>query len=70
MGVFFSVNNESLGLVSYEVHTDSNPTSADMLSYVDSIIHVHENNSFNGKWLIVATWEDVAEYFNSSNVRL
>ena len=56
---FIGANNASDGQVSYEIHNES--TSSDILSFVSSIINEHQNISFRGTWLIVATWENVTE---------
>ena len=56
---FISTTDPSSGLVSYEIHQGGN--SQDYLSYVSSIINLHENTSFTGTWLLVATWENVTD---------
>ena len=64
---FFSANEPTSGLVSYEIHYGT--TSRDILSFVSSIINEHRDIFFNATWLLVATWENVTQ-FGGDPVRL
>ena len=62
MAPFFSDVDISQGngLIDYEIHTDA--TSNSILSSIDELINCHLNTNFNGKWMLVATWDEVPPY--------
>ena len=67
---FFTDTDLSIGKghVFYEIHTDT--TSTEMFSSINSLINEHKQAQFDGKWLMVAKWEDVPPYGNLSIVRV
>ena len=54
------------GFIGYEIHTDS--TSPSLLSQVNSLISDRTATEFYGAWLLVATWDHVPPYGDSSIV--
>ena len=58
--------SRGVGQIIYENHTLS--TSKDLISKVDSIINKKTQANFKGKWMLVATWEDVPQYGSYYNI--
>ena len=54
---FFSRSVPESGLVRFEIH--SFPESHQIMCSVNSIINTHEDNTFSGKWLVVALWKNL-----------
>ena len=55
------------GQIVYELHTVT--TSQSILSEVNSLINEHMQTQFNGKWLLVATWDEVPAFGDYTIVR-
>ena len=49
-----------VGKIEYEIHTHA--TSNAILSDVNELINNCTEKNFTGDWMLVATWEDVAQY--------
>ena len=58
--------SEGVGQIDYEIHTEA--TSESILYEVNSLINEHAGTEFNGKWMLVATWDDVPPYGDTSVV--
>ena len=56
-----------IGGIDYELHTED--TSQSILSQVDSVINDHAGTNFNGRWMLVATWDNVPPFGDSTVVR-
>ena len=61
---FFSENDPSSGSISYEIHQGG--SSQTILSTVNQIVNQHTNASFNGSWVLVATWNNVQQNARSN----
>ena len=60
--------SDGVGRINYEVHTEF--TSEIILTEVNAIINEHTQANFTGFWLLVASWEDVPPFGDSSIVRI
>lgn len=58
--------SNGVGQINYEVHTDD--ISDSLLSQVNSLINDHAGTEFNGRWMLVATWDQVPPYQNPNIV--
>ena len=58
--------SRGVGQIIYENHTLS--TSKDLISRVDYIINEQTQANFKGKWMLVATWEDVPQFGSDYNI--
>ena len=58
--------SNGVGQINYEVHTDD--ISDSLLSQVNSLISDHAGTEFNGRWMLVATWDQVPPYQNPNIV--
>ena len=52
--------SQGTGQILYEVHTEA--TSSVLLSQVDAVIEPNFQTEFNGRWLLVATWDGVPPF--------
>ena len=58
--------SNGVGQIDYEIHTSD--TSGSILSQVDSVINEHTGTSFNGEWMLVATWEQVPAFGGGTSI--
>ena len=58
--------SQGVGRIDYEIHTEA--TSEAILHEVNSLVNEHAQTEFNGKWMLVATWDDVPPYGDTSVV--
>ena len=58
--------SNGVGEIYYEIHTAA--TSQSILSQVNSLINEQAETNFNGRWMLVAKWDNVPPYGGSSNV--
>ena len=58
--------SNGVGRIDYEIHT--NNTSQSILSSVNSIINRQTQTGFNGRWLLVATWDDVPQFRENRDI--
>ena len=49
-----------IGKIHYEIHTED--TSESFLSQVNSVINEHARTDFKGRWMLVATWDQVPPF--------
>ena len=54
---------KGVGNISYQVYSTGSP----LLDIVNIIISDEENINFIGHWMLVAEWDSVSEYFESTN---
>jgi hypothetical protein len=58
--------SDGVGQINYETHTRS--TSEYAISQVDSVINEQADTNFNGRWMLVATWDRVPPLGDNSIV--
>jgi hypothetical protein len=55
-----------IGQIEYEIHTET--TSQEIFAEVSTLIRNHTQKQFEGKWMVVATWEDVPAFAGNYNI--
>ena len=58
--------SDGIGQINYETHTRS--TSEYAISQVDSVINQQAETDFSGRWMLVATWDGVPPFGDTSTV--
>ena len=60
--------SNGVGDINYEIHTRS--TSEYAISQVDSVINEQADTNFNGRWMLVSTWDSVPPLGDTSIVSI
>ena len=58
--------SSGVGRIGYEIHTQQN--SENILSQISAVINENHNTRFQGKWLLVATWDGVPPFSGFGNI--